>query len=222
MKPVDRNEYVARYERRLQEHGYSPQALGWGEQGRQDVRFAVLAQHALRRPGSSVLDVGCGFADLYGFLRARGWQGRYTGIDLVPGLLDVARMRHPDIELQELDLHDAPARLAPHDFVLASGIFNAVLKGESNHDHIRASLSTMLELATVAACADFLSTYVDFEHDGAWHTDPGWAITTGRTLTRRLTLVGDYMPYEFALFLYRDDSISPRNVFTAAESELRV
>ncbi len=222
MQDQDRDEYVTRYRRRLARHGYSPQTLGWGEHGRQEVRFAVLAEEALQRPQSSVLDVGCGFADLHAFLRARGWHGTYTGIDIVPELLAIAREREPGLDVRELDV-TAPGAdaLTRHDFVIASGVFNARLHAGDNRDHIREALRRMHTLADIAVSVDFLSSFADFEKPDAWHTDPGWALAEARSLTRRLVLRHDYLPFEFALCLFRDDAVSPRNVFEAVDASLR-
>jgi hypothetical protein len=62
-----------------------------------------------------------------------------------------------------------------------------------------------------------MTSYVDFKHPGAWHTDPAWALTAANRLTRRVTLRADYMPYEFCLFLYKNVAVSARNVFQAME-----
>ena len=104
MEDADRQDYIARYEGRLKRFGYSPESLGWGRHGRQEVRFSVLAEYAMRNRTASVLDVGCGFADLYDFLRARGWTGLYTGLDIVPGLLEEAHRRNPLLDLREADI----------------------------------------------------------------------------------------------------------------------
>jgi len=220
MKIEDRLDYVERYEKRLQEFGYSPATLGWGVHGRQEVRFSVLAELALRMPDSSVLDVGCGFCDLSDFLVRHGWHGRYTGIDIVPGLLEVARQLHPGLDVREADITDGGAELDEYDFVISSGVFNAKLPSGSNDMHIRNALASMYGRSRFATCMDFLSTHVDFQKPGAHHTDPGWALAEARHLTRRLLLRHDYMPYEFALFLFRDDSVSERNVFRRYENTL--
>jgi len=219
VKIEDRLDYVERYEKRLQEFGYSPATLGWGAHGRQELRFSVLAEAALRMPNSSVLDVGCGFCDLYDFLEQRGWRGRYTGIDIVPGLLQVARQHHPDLDVRELDITDDPPSLNEYDFVISSGTFNAALPSGSNQSHIEAALRIMFRRSRQATCVDFLSSRVDFQKPGAYHTDPGWALAAAQQLTRRVLLRHDYMPYEFAVFLFRDDAISQRNVFRACEDE---
>jgi SAM-dependent methyltransferase len=220
VKTEDRLDYVQRYEKRLQEFGYSPATLGWGVNGRQEVRFSILAEAALRMPESSVLDVGCGFCDLYDFLDKRGWQGRYTGIDIVPGLLEVARRRHPSLDVRELDITDESAPLDEYDFVISSGALNATLPSGSNETHIEVALRSMYQRSRRATCVDFLSTYVDFQKPGAYHTDPGWALAAAKRLTRRVLLRHDYMAYEFSLLLFRDDAISERKVFRAFEDEL--
>lgn len=217
MEEEDRRDYIERYEERLRRFGYSPETLGWGKQGRQEIRFGVLAQPILESLSSSVLDVGCGFADLYDYLLAHGWEGRYCGIDIVPGLLQVARQRHPELDLREADITASDVHLGAYDFVVATGMFNARLKVGDNLKHIEHALLTMCRIAKAAVCVDFMSTYVDYQHPEGWHTDPAWALALGKKLSRRVMLRHDYMPYEFALIIYSEDTISPRNVFNAAE-----
>lgn len=218
MNAADRRDYIKRYEQRLREFGYSAETLGWGKHGRQRLRFGILADHALRMPNSSVLDVGCGFADLYEFLIEHGWRGRYTGLDIVPGLLEVARRRHPEADLREVDITGDDVALDMYDFVVASGMFNAKLRECDNEKHIIQGLTAMLRHARVAVCLDFMSTHVDFQKPGSWHTDPGWALNAGKQLSRRVWLRHDYMPFEFSLCIFRDDAVSERNVFSAVEA----
>jgi SAM-dependent methyltransferase len=222
MKIEDRLDFVTRYEKRLREFGYSPATLGWGINGRQDVRFSVLGEFALQTRDSSVLDVGCGFCDLYDFLKTRGWRGHYTGIDIVPGLLEVARQRHSGLDIRELDITAETAVLEDYDFVIASGTFNAALPSGSNEVNVETALRRMQEHSNVSTCVDFLSTYVDFQKPGSYHTDPVWAFSAAKKLTQRVILRHDYMPYEFSIFLLRDDAISERNVFKSFEKSPRL
>ena len=73
-------------------------------------------------------------------------------------------------------------------------------------------------LARIAVCVDFMSSHVDFQKPGAWHTDPGWALAEAHKLSRRVRLRHDYMPFEFALFIYRDDAVNERRVFAAHDT----
>lgn len=213
MYEEDRYYYIQRYEQWLREFGQTPQALGWGKHARQQNRFHVLAQMAIQEPNCSVLDVGCGFADLYDYLAKCGWRGKYTGIDIVQKLLEIAIKRHPDLELYQMDIADAGGVLDMHDYVIASGVFNAKLQRGDNYEHITESLKRMYELSNKAVCVDFLSSYVDYMKEDSFHVSPEWAFSEARKLSKRVTLRHDYMPYEFALYIYRDDTISQENVF---------
>jgi SAM-dependent methyltransferase len=220
MEKDDIGTYIDRYESRLKRYGHSPRTLGWGKQGRQEIRFGILAEEVLKQPESSVLDVGCGFADLYDFLTTRGWNGPYYGIDIVPGLIEVARRLHPDLDIHVCDITSDACPQDKFDYIICSGVFNAKLSRSCNKDHIRKALHRMFNLIRKCVCIDFMSTYVDYQHSGAWHTDPLWAFAVAKGLSRRVALRHDYMPYEFALFIYKDDSVSDRNVFNVIENGL--
>jgi len=203
MNAVDRQRYVDRYTRRVREHGYSRRALGWSNPD-PDLRFDVLAEPILRSPGASVLDVGCGFADFYRYLRRTGWNGRYTGIDIVPALLEIARDLQTDIDLRENDVCELDPNDATYDYVVASGIFNASLTGEDNQRYIADTLSRMFALCERAVCADFLSTRHPSQTEGICYTDAAWALQTGFSLSRAVSLRHDYMASDFSLFVYRE------------------
>ena len=117
---------VFRYHRgRIRECGPgTPGALGWHPEGQQ-ARFRALAQIG-DLAHCSVLDVGCGYADLYPFLRQRFAGVQYAGIEQMPELLGVARARYahliPGLSLRTGDFLRLP--LPTSDYVLASGALN--------------------------------------------------------------------------------------------------
>jgi SAM-dependent methyltransferase len=203
--------YRDRYESRLAQHGYSPESLGWGKNGRQDKRFAVFSEVILQSDNASVLDVGCGFGDLYMFLKNQNWGGKYTGIDIVGKLLEVGRDIFPGANLIEGNL--SKLDISNHDYVVESGIFNAALEFEENDQHIEDTLKVMYSKANIAVIADFMSTYVDFQKEGAWHSDPAKIIDIARKISKRFILRYDYMPFEFTLIIFKDDAVSDENIF---------
>ena len=89
----DRDATIKRYAERYRSHGYSPKSLGW-DKGKQQLRFEILtSQYDFR--GQHVLDIGCGFGDLNRTLAEKyGEHYRYTGIELVPDLLNEAVRRY--------------------------------------------------------------------------------------------------------------------------------
>ena len=203
MNAVDRKQYIDRYTRRVREHGYSRRALGWSNPD-SNLRFKVLSEPILRDRNASVLDVGCGFADLYRFLRNSGWNGRYTGIDIVPALLDMARERDGGIDLHEKDVSELSPKEGMYDYVLSSGIFNASLICEDNRQHIVDTLSCMFALCKRAVCADFLSTHHSPQVQGVCYADAVWMLQIAFSISRCVNLRHDYMASDFSVFIYRD------------------
>lgn len=215
MKKKDIENYINRYESRLRIYGESPETLGWGKHGRQEIRFSVLCSHVVKDKKSSVLDVGCGFADLYPYLKANGWDGSYHGIDIVPSIINIARQKYKGLDLRLCELSQMPIKYPDEkfDYVIASGIFNAKLIEYNNLDHITNSMSIMASIANKIVCVDFLSTHVDYQKPEAWHTNPLWALEEAFKISPRVMLRHDYMPYEFSLFIFIDTQLSNRNVY---------
>jgi SAM-dependent methyltransferase len=205
MNDKDREDYRRRYRERLARLGHDPRTLGW-DKGKQPQRFAALTQLLPLERLDSVLDVGCGFGDLYPYLCAQGFAGRYTGVDFVPELLEVGREAYPGAEFISADFGELDDK-DRYDIVVASGIFNARLSGEDHWTYLTATLRRMHALCRVCACADFLTSSVDFRREDLYYTPPEEVFRFGRTLTRRVALLHNYMPFEFALYLFKDDRV---------------
>jgi SAM-dependent methyltransferase len=201
-----RAETIDRYRRRLREHGVGPQALGWTK-GNQKARFDA-ALRGLGLSFGSVLDVGCGFGDLYDHLLARGWSGRYLGVDIVPEFIAVARERHVGQAAEFLELDPTSEPLGREAEVgVAIGLLNHDLAGEAEA-YIEAMIRRLWQATSRLVAVDFLSTTANERRDELHHTDPGWALALGLRLTRRAQLDHSYMPFEFMLRLWHDETYS--------------
>jgi SAM-dependent methyltransferase len=219
MNPADREAYQKRYTERLARFGHDPRTLGW-DKGKQRERFDALTRLVPVNRLGSVLDVGCGFGDLLPYLKEKGFAGAYTGIDFVAELIEVGRQAYPDARLEVADFSTFMPH-EPFDLVLASGIFNARLGDEDQGAYIENTLKKMWTHARVAASADFLSGYVDFRREDLNYISPEAVFTFAKSLTRRVALLHDYMPFEFALYLFKDDRIGERTLFHPLEGSLK-
>lgn len=213
MHEDDKAIIVERYERRLSEFGPVPKALGWPK-GRQCFRFEFLSQIDGLQNGDSILDVGCAFGDLHAFLERRGWRGEYLGIDIVPGLIEQGRTRYPELDLRLMDLqNEQPTRT--FDWVLCSGALTSKTSGDS-YDHFTEMLKIMFGLCEKGVACNFASPYVSYINEIHFHPEIGRLADIINAITRRFTLRHDYMPYEFAAYLYRNDCITGDvNIFDA-------
>ena len=100
-------------------HGYHPASLGCPK-GRQKLRFETLAKYV--KSGDNILDFGCGFGDLALFLEEKGLDVTYTGCDVVPEFIDVARKNYANGSFYLLSLGEIPVGF--YDVIIASGVFN--------------------------------------------------------------------------------------------------
>src|SRR5688572_14228264 len=134
------------YQRRLAEHGQGIEALSSGNEARRAIRFEVLTAVGIT-PGSTVLDVGCGFADYYAWLKERGCEVRYTGVDIVPEFIERARQSHPGLDLQLRDLQQDPIAPASYDYAVSSQTFNLRFGADSNLPLVTAMMKQMFSAA---------------------------------------------------------------------------
>lgn len=200
---------VERNRARYRTHARDPRSLGW-RPGTQAVRFAAFVAGFPAQPPQSLLDVGCGFGDLLDFLRARGWVGHYVGIDLVPEFVDEARTLHdadPSAEWHCVDFLETADRW-PCDAAFASGLFNH-RRRDDNATFIDAVVSRMVDEATMYVAADFLSTTADRRRDDLYFSEPSDVLRTGLRHSRRVSLDHSYMPFEFMLKIWLDESFPP-------------
>src|ERR1700739_1074782 len=159
MNSKDVNLYIERYNQRLDKFGYSPESLGWGGgKERQFVRFKALTEIGVEKH-DSLLDVGCGFADLYEYLKLNEFNGQYLGVDINGNLLDLARKEHQGVNVEKINILEEDIN-RQFNWVVSSGIFNLKLNFEDNLTYIKTMLKKMYEISNKGVAVDFMSTYV--------------------------------------------------------------
>ncbi len=143
MDAVQRQRILSAQRDAWRRHGYHPNALLWSSREVQERRFQVLFEMSGLQAGDSLLDVGCGFGDLAGWVERQGMPVNYTGIDLSPELLEEGRRRFPGIDLYEGDLFDFNPPPESYDWVWVSGTLNRNL--DDGGDYARRVLARMFE-----------------------------------------------------------------------------
>jgi len=70
------------FDQRIQEHGASPRGSDWNSETSQNVRFEQLVKIVEGKESFSILDYGCGYGALAGYLAENGYQAEYYGFDI--------------------------------------------------------------------------------------------------------------------------------------------
>jgi len=202
MTPQHRQRIVDRHRDALLRHGVHPNALYWSSREIQEVRFGVLAEIGVGS-GDRVLDVGCGFGDLNGFLAARGIEVDYTGIDLSPDLLESARRLHPDAAFVEGDLFDLDPEDGAFDWVLLSGALNEQLGDDGGY--ARRTIARMARAARRGVAFNLLDArnrWVASRPD-LQSFEPDAVLAHCRELGAEATLREGYLDNDFTVHLRR-------------------
>lgn len=185
------------YEPRIAHDRQSFDILDWSDEASQLARFHVLLS-CVDLADKSLLDVGCGLGDLWGFLKAHGVPVRYVGVDLSVKMLQAAARRQPDAHFVAADVFDAPPfPPASFDVVFSSGLLN--LDVGNNREFVPVAARRFVELAREWAVFNLLHARTPVHHRGYVYYEPDQVARSLAWLPCDIHVVDDYLPNDFTL-----------------------
>jgi SAM-dependent methyltransferase len=170
--------------------GPSWRIAGWGSEALQRIRFEALTRASGYR-GGSVLDWGCGPADLYFHLRAMDLPLTYSGVDLDPRMVELATGRGaPNVAA----LPPGQAPEGSYDYVFASGIFQ--FQDPDDPLYYLTILEQAYDISGHATAATFLSAQRPeaARADDELYADPAVLARFAAALTDRWVIDHAYHP----------------------------
>lgn len=219
----DKRRLHAFYDPAIEWYGpHDARALRWTEYEGQQERFRVLCEVGVSDT-SSVLDVGCGFGDLYQYLTGRYAGITYLGLDINPHMIEVGRKKYPGAAFEAADFglwspnppqpdyspeaggyararQDAQSK-QQFDFVLASGAMS--FKIEHYRDVYYGYIKKMFETCSVAAAFNMLDARYHIDNDifAAYWPEEIYAFCRG--LAPAVQLRDRYVRQDFTVYLYK-------------------
>jgi SAM-dependent methyltransferase len=185
-------------------HGATPAGVDWNSRESQELRFAQLCKILEPiSPGFSMLDYGCGFGSLFEYMESRFTDFSFTGFDISKEMIREAEKLYPG---RQGLAWTAEAKFEPHDYVVASGIFN-VRQDESDakwQAYILETLHKMDEISTRGFSFNVLTSYSDEDkkRDYLYYADPLFLFDyCKRHFSRKVALLHDYPIYEFSILV---------------------
>lgn len=194
----------------LATHGDTFRGVGYTKSADEARQRYALMLDVVRETDEpcTLLDFGCGLAHLYDYLREQpAYTGvHYTGLDLSPKYLDVARRRLPGVELLELDVLDSDAALAQFDYIIMNGVFN--YRGSADHAAMVAYwqrlVSVMFRHCRRGLAFNVMSRLVDWQRSDLFHLPfDTMAEFVGRSLSPHFVVRHDYGAREYTTYVYR-------------------
>ena len=108
------SKYIEKYSKN------QPECVGWLDGSKNALIRNQKIYEAGIEDNDSVLDIGCGVAHLYEFLKMGGWNGKYLGVDPNKKAID---MIDENINAMHGTIEDLPDFMK-YDWVVATGVFN--------------------------------------------------------------------------------------------------
>jgi len=203
----DEQKVIKRYSERFAQFGYSQKSVGWGEKGKQDIRFEILTS-VWDLNQKTILDIGAGFGDLYQFAKNKYKLKSYTGIELVSDLIKKGNEiygNNPDFKLLEMNFLDFNFE-EKYDYAFVSGMFNFKLLQGNNYEFIESVISKVMGIVKHGFACNFITDRVDYQEELIFNAKPEKILEIGYKFTKNLALRSDYFPFEYTLYLNKDDS----------------
>jgi cyclopropane fatty-acyl-phospholipid synthase-like methyltransferase len=177
--------------------GPNVQSLHWSDELNQEVRFDAICSLADMR-NCAVLDVGCGFADLYKYFLKRKIEVTYTGIDVMPEFIVEAKRRYPDVDVSILDMEQISDE---YDYIIVSGAFNFA-SSEGTVYYMRI-ISKLFNLSRKGLIFNLLDAKHHESNDIYLAYDRREMVTFAESLTPHVKTADGYLPWDFTIAMYK-------------------
>jgi ubiquinone/menaquinone biosynthesis C-methylase UbiE len=192
-------ELASLYNKRVRELGYEAQSVGWKSVEQQNLRFRILTQN-IEVADQTIIDIGCGFGDLYGFLCSSGLKpSNYTGIDISDEMLKLAEEKHRGIRgvsffnRQLMAITDDT-----YDYAIASGSLNYNLSRDMNL-YLEEFVRVYEHRVRKGLLINLLTTKVDYMQNMHAHYSPDYALAVFRKYFEKVQVIEGYGLYEFTI-----------------------
>jgi len=186
------SKYIEKYSKN------QPECVGWLDGSKNVLIRNQKIYEAGIGDNDSVLDIGCGVAHLYEFLKMGGWNGKYLGIDPNKKAID---MIDENINAMHGTIEDLPDFMK-YDWVIASGVFNLGLTENLTFSIIH----NMISHANKGIIFNMLQApYEDPKYEAYY---PEWI---KRKLSKfdhkKIEIIEDYMgdDAEFTVYFYKEN-----------------
>lgn len=154
----------------------TPQAVGSESSQHKELRYRLVVDTIANLDGISILDVGAGVGDFFGYLSVSypGAAIDYTGVELTESLCEQGREKYAGIDLRLLDFgKETGLPSMSFDYVVMSGLFHQ--HGQIPKERWSAHMLFLLErgftLSRRGLVFNVLNRFAEFERPGNFHVD---------------------------------------------------
>lgn len=209
-----RNSVSKLSEARVVRYGDTPQSVGWSSREQQHLRFQMVARHISLNDGQSILDLGSGTCDLYGYLKDvayRDVEFSYTGVELSESMVSLAKNKYPSIKALVGDFWDKVSiEKSTYDYVVCSGALNYAFECDNNI-FLQKFIEMYFPVAKEALVFNVISSNVDYQDPKLKYFDAESCVALLKKFSRFFIVDASYPLWEFTVVLFKDRLNSQQN-----------
>jgi SAM-dependent methyltransferase len=199
VEPLAKEKVLSFFNYHLEKYGDRPEALRWTPEG-QLKRYHTFLDIAPDLNNQKILDFGCGIGDFYGFLKRRGINVRYTGVDINENFISLAQKKFPECTFRLMDLDEEPLH-EYYDYIFLCGVFNLKVPGVQND--LRNALVKLFNHCNKGLALSALSTHAPEKAPELAYTSPEDLVKFSiENLSPYIALRHDRIESDFTLFVY--------------------
>jgi SAM-dependent methyltransferase len=196
------------YAKKLEQYGPTAAGVDWIKEATAELTyFYALKLIRSDHPQTQikVLDVGCGYGGLLTYAEQHGFDLDYTGIDIVPEMIEHGKKLHPQATFlvgDFLDLQD----VGQYDYVICNGAMTIKLKASTleMHHYVDAMLRKMFGAAKVGLSFNVMTNRVNFQVENSYYRSPVETLAFCLSeLSENVVLDHDHPRYQFWTYVYR-------------------
>jgi len=189
------------YDQRGKQYPFTSKAVFWDDEQTQYLRFHEIVKHLNLDENVTILDVGCGNAELYKYLNFNGFKGCYKGYDINKELLDQAKKIYQDIDVENVDILNHPVTKR-FDYVVVSGLFN--LNYGQTIRWVEEMLSALFHLANKKVVFNAISSHVNFKQKEMFYINPANILDfILNNLSSEVVLEHGVLPYNYLVAIHK-------------------
>jgi hypothetical protein len=192
-------------------YGNTPQGTFQNNTVTQYERFNQLLYPLLqfKAEAFSICDIGAGVCDLHQYLENNGVKHQYTGIEIVPEMVETAQKLYPQIEVLNIDFLSEDFH-RKFDFVVLSGTFNLPngVNKEEWESFVFSMIEKMFYSSKLGISFNALTSYSTFYDESLFYLEPEKVLSfIQKKLSRFCSINTAYPLFEVSYSIYTPECI---------------
>ena len=194
--------HIKGYQKKFKKYGVDPRSLQWISKKWADLRYREITKD-IEFEGKTILDVGCGFSDIIGFIKKKAKNFEYTGVDLVPEFIKVCKKKYPSYKFLINDYFETPIEIK-FDIVITSGTLNANIKNP--YKYRTEAIKVMWEHSKEIVAFNMAGGYPQPENkkgNRVYYANLDKIVDFCKSLTTNINVRKDYSPNDFTVIMFK-------------------